>query len=109
MKHNVTAIIFSKKGQVLSIGRNNYIKTHPLQALHARKVGEPEKHFIHAEIDAIIRCRKMHLAHKIHVYRFDKKGNERLAKPCNICMSAIKAFNIKHVFYTENRTCEKKL
>ena len=102
MKHNVTAIITSKKGRVLSIGRNNYLKTHPIQAKYAIAVGEPMRHFLHAEIDAIIRCKHIEQAHKISVYRFDKNGKNRLAKPCSICMSAIEAANIKLVEYTQN-------
>jgi deoxycytidylate deaminase len=107
MKHNVTAIIFSKKGRVLSIGRNNYTKTHPLQAFYASKVNEPSKQFLHAEIDAIIRCNHLDLAHSIHVYRFGKRGEKRIAKPCSVCMSAIEKTNIKHILFTENER-EKK-
>lgn len=54
-KHHVTAIIFDKRGRPLSIGQNSYIKTHPLQLKMAEKVGLPEKKFIHAEIQSIVK------------------------------------------------------
>ena len=38
-KHKITAIIYDKKGRVLSIGQNSYIKTHPYQAKIAKQVG----------------------------------------------------------------------
>lgn len=99
-KQNITAVIYDRKGRVLSIGQNSYIKTHPLQAKHAQKAGLPEKNFLHAEVHAIVRCRDLTRAHKIVVTRWDKKGNTMLAKPCPVCMSAIHAAGIKHIEHT---------
>ena len=98
--HQVTALIYDRKGRVLSIGQNSYLKTHPLQALHATKVGMPEKQFLHAEISAIIRCKDLSKAHKILVTRYNKQGEPVLAKPCPICQSAILAANIKYTEHT---------
>lgn len=89
-KYDFTAIIYDKKGNILSIGKNSYVKTHPLQARTAKKVGEPEKIFLHAEISAIVKCRNIDKAHKIVVFRFDKKGKPAMAKPCKVCADAIK-------------------
>lgn len=94
---NITAIIYDKRGKVLSVGKNSYVKTHPKQAKHAKMVGLPEKEFLHAEVDAIIRCRDISKAHKILVTRINKSGNYANAKPCPICKSAIKEAGIKHV------------
>jgi tRNA(Arg) A34 adenosine deaminase TadA len=99
-KFDVTAIIYDKKGRVLSIGKNSYFKTHPLQNRHACKVGLPDKQFLHAEIHAIARCRFLERAHRIVVMRFDREGNPRNAKPCPVCQSAIEASGIKHVEHT---------
>lgn len=96
-KFALTAIIYDKKGKVLSIGQNSYIKTHPLQAKHAKKMGEPMKVYPHAEINAIIRCKDISKAHKIVVTRFHSNGKPANAKPCKICMSAIAKTNIKYV------------
>ena len=53
-KYSITAIIYDRRGAVLSLGKNSYHKTHPLQAHYAAVAGEPHKMFLHAEIDAII-------------------------------------------------------
>lgn len=99
-RHAITATIFDRKGRVLSIGQNNYLKTHPLQAEHAARVGEPYKIFIHAEISAITRCPDIRKAHRILITRYDHLGRPALAKPCAICASAIRATQIKIIEHT---------
>ncbi len=101
MSHpTVTALIYDKKGRVLSVGKNSYVKTHPLQAKHAEKTGQPYKQFLHAEIHAITRCKEIKRAHKIFVIRYNKQGEPVLAKPCQVCASAIQASGIKYVEHT---------
>lgn len=100
-KYDITAMIYDKKGHVLSVGKNSYVKTHPMQARFARESGQDEhKIFLHAEISAIIKCRHIEKAHKIVVIRFDKNGNPANAKPCPSCQSAITSFGIKHIEHT---------
>lgn len=99
-KHTVTAVIYDKKGNILSIGKNSYVKTHPLQVWYANKAGEPTKIFLHAEIHAIVRCRTTAKPYKIMVFRYGKRGEPRNAKPCRICEQAIKEFGIKIVEHT---------
>lgn len=99
-RQNMTAIIYDKRGRVLSVGKNNYTKTHPLQAKYSKRVGEAEKIYLHAEIAAIIRCRDLSKAHKIFVVRVGKDGNYAMAKPCPGCMTAIKESGIKIVEHT---------
>lgn len=98
--HQVTALIFDKRGKVLSVGQNSYIKTHPLQAKHAKKTGNPEKQYLHAEIHAITKCRDIRRAHRIFVARYNKQGEPVLAAPCPVCASAIKASGIRNVHHT---------
>lgn len=100
MKHQVTAVIYDRRGRVLSVGQNSYIKTHPLQALHAHRSGLPDKQYLHAEVHAITRCKDLSKAHKIMVTRYNKHGQPALAAPCPVCMSAIKASGIKHIQHT---------
>lgn len=100
MKHSITAMIMDKRGRVLSVGTNSYVKTHTLQAKHANKVGLPEKRFLHAEIASIVKCKDLTKAHKIVVMRYTKDGKPANAKPCPICMSAIEASGIKFVEWT---------
>lgn len=99
-KQDVTAIIYDKRGRVLSIGKNSYTKTHPMMVLHATRVGRPQKIFLHAEIHAIIRCKDLTKAYKMVVMRFDKNGNPMNAAPCPVCQSAIEAAGIKYVEHT---------
>lgn len=99
-KQSITAIIYDKKGRVLSIGQNSYEKTHPLMLKYGKQVGMPERIFLHAEIAAITRCPDITKAHRMLITRYTKDGCSGLAKPCPICESAIKSTNIKIVDYT---------
>lgn len=99
---NITATIFDKKGRVISVGKNSYVKTHPKQAHHAKKVGLDHKVFLHAELDAIIRCRDLSRAHKILVTRITRSGKYGNAKPCPVCESAIQEAGIKNVEWTSD-------
>lgn len=99
-KQVMTAIIYDKQGRVISVGQNSYIKTHPLQAKYAKRLGENEKVFLHAEISAITKCRDLTKAHKMVVFRYDANGNPMLAKPCAICETAIDETPIKIVEHT---------
>lgn len=99
-KHNLTAIIYDKRGRILSIGKNNYIKTHPVQKKYAEQAGLPHKEFLHAEISAIIKCKDLNKAYKISIYRFNNDGSPALASPCPVCVSAIKSVGIQHIFHT---------
>lgn len=103
-RYHITAIIYDKRGRVLSIGQNSYIKTHPHMKRVAEKSGYPDKIFIHAEVDAIVKCRDLSRAHRIFVARFDKNKNPMLAKPCECCMTAIREAGIEHIDYTVSTT-----
>ena len=100
MRPNVTAIIRDKKGRVLSVGKNSYFKTHPLQAKFAKAAGEPAKIYLHAEIDAIVRLRNPKDAFSIDVIRLDRSGSPRLARPCRCCALAIRSLGIEKVTHT---------
>lgn len=99
-KFSVTAIIYDKRGQVLSVGSNSYIKTHPLQAKHAKLAGEPCKIYLHAEVHAITRCPDIAKAHRIAIFRYLEDGSPAAARPCPICCSALKAAGIKIIEHT---------
>jgi len=99
-QHNITAIIYDKNNRVLSIGKNSYVKTHPLQAKYAKQMGEDWKIYLHAEIHAIARCKNINKARKILITRFGAGGEPRMAKPCKICQEAISKTSIKNIVYT---------
>jgi deoxycytidylate deaminase len=97
-KQTMTAIIYDKRGRVLSVGQNSYIKTHPMMARHS--CGNEHKVYLHAEVSAITRCRDLSRAHSIFISRYDAKGNPVCAAPCEICQSAISATPIKVIRHT---------
>lgn len=99
-KHSISAIIYDKRGRVISVGSNSYVKTHPMQAKYASAAGDPKKVFLHAEIHAITRCSDINKAFRIAVFRYNEDGSPALARPCPICMSAIRAAGIKHIEHT---------
>ncbi len=101
VKQNITAILYDKRGNILSIGKNSYVKTHPLQAKYAKRTGLDKKIFLHAEIDAIVRCKDLSRAYRIVVFRTMANGALGNAKPCPICEAAIAAISsIKIVEHT---------
>jgi tRNA(Arg) A34 adenosine deaminase TadA len=99
-KHSLTAFIYDKRGKVLSVGKNSYVKTHPLMAKYANLVGEPYRIYLHAEMEAIIKCKYLSKAKSIFIARYDKLGNPANAKPCKICASALKSIGIEDIKHT---------
>lgn len=98
--HNLKAIIYNKRGMILSIGYNSYIKTHPWMKKLASKQGMPYKIYLHAEIDAILKCPDLSKAYRIQIIRLNKNGEPMPAKPCKICQSGIRATPIKVIEHT---------
>lgn len=99
-KQNVTAICYDRKGRVLSVGKNSYIKTHPLQARAAEKVGQPDRVFLHAEIAALVKVKDWNKIHRMIVVRLNRKGQPLNAKPCAVCASVIEEAGINIVEHT---------
>jgi deoxycytidylate deaminase len=100
MHFDCTAIIYDKKGNILSIGKNSYVKTHPIQAHYAHLAQQPHRIFLHAEIDAIIKCRNIDKAHRMLITRIGNSGRYLPSYPCKVCQQAIKAVNIPQLEYT---------
>lgn len=100
MTHHVTAIIQDKKGRTISIGRNSYTKTHPLQARAAKATGSPHRIYLHAEVAAIVRLKDWNRGYRLIVTRFDSLGNPVCAKPCPSCQHVIKLAGITRIEHT---------
>ena len=96
----LTAIIYDKRGRVLSIGKNSYVKTHPLQYKYAKRFKEFSKVYLHAELDAIIKLRNKGTPFLMRVFRYGRDGSPRCAKPCRICETAIREYGIERVEQT---------
>lgn len=99
-RQNITALIYDQKGNLLSIGKNSYTKTHPLQAKLAKHTNQANKIYLHAEIHAITRLKHYHKPYRIEIIRVNNQGEFLPSKPCEICQRAIKLQGIKHVEYT---------
>lgn len=97
----ITATIFDKRGKILAVGKNSYHKTHPMQFKLACKCGNPNRPYLHAEIDAIRRLKKnAQYAYRILIERYYKNGSPALAKPCKSCELAIKQTPIRIITFT---------
>ncbi len=92
------AFVTDCKGNIISMGTNSYCKTHPTQAKYAQKIGKVDAIYLHAEIDALVKCHKKPYA--VFVVRFNKRGQPMMAKPCPICRLAMKEAGVKKVVYT---------
>lgn len=99
-RQNVTALIYDRRGRIISMGKNSYVKTHPLQAKFANEVGLEHKIFLHAEIDALVKLKDWSKAHRMVITRIGKNGDELLAKPCPVCERAIKSAGIAEIEHT---------
>jgi deoxycytidylate deaminase len=95
------------KNEIISIGTNKN-KTHPLQGRYAKHEAAI---YLHSEIDAIANAMRRYdvetvAKSKLFIYRskwtHSKKPvlTQGMAKPCQGCMRAIAAFDIKHVCYS---------
>lgn len=99
-KHQLTAIIYDKRKNIVSIGRNSYIKTHPLMAEASALVGRPSRIYLHAEIAALVKLKDWSKAHKMVVTRYLKDGTPANATPCASCQLMLKKAGIKLVEHT---------
>lgn len=100
LRNKTGCVITDKKGNILSIGVNNITKTHPIQKKFAKRSGNIERQYLHAEIHALIKCNGR--PHTIYVARITTKELTALAKPCAVCSLAIKEAGVKKVVYTDN-------
>ena len=99
--YKLSAALYDKRGRILAVGTNSYSKSHPLQGKFAVEAGKPDAIFLHAEIDALRRCKDWSSIRKIVIERYDINGNPKLAKPCKVCQHAIESIGIPEIEYTE--------
>lgn len=98
VKHLILAKAYDKRNRQISQSYNAYEKSHPLQAHYAGKAGLHQKIYLHAELSCIIKARQP-IDH-ITVERYGASGAMLLARPCPICMMAIKEAGVLFVEYT---------
>lgn len=84
------------KSRIISIGKNSYVKSHPIQAFYAKQAAQPERCFLHAEIDAIIKAgKRIVYCDSIVSFRMSNSGALVCAAPCLTCKAAIDNFKLK--------------
>ena len=101
IKQHIVAIAYDKRGRELATGVNSYVKTHPVQLRYAKRSRNPERPYLHAELDALIKGSKRGKVHRLHVVRLCSGGVVRLAKPCDMCQQIIKDYGVKHVSWSK--------
>ena len=99
-QQNVTAFVYDKRGRLLSVGRNSYVKTHPIQYKAAAAVNKPDSIYLHAEVAALVKLKDWSKAFRIDVIRYLKDGTTGTAKPCPICSRVIGQTGIKLINHT---------
>ena len=101
-QQRICAVVCDKRGRVLSVGVNSYVKTNPTMKHYAIKAGNPEAQYVHAEVAALVSLSytDKNKVYKISVARVIKNGVTGLAMPCSICQLALKEYGIKEVIYT---------
>jgi tRNA(Arg) A34 adenosine deaminase TadA len=98
------AAVIARRKKVISVGLNSF-KTDPLQS---RFSPHPLAICKHAEIDAIKNALKAKKRHElrgstIFVARVARNGAPALAKPCDGCRKALKAYGISQAFWTTDK------
>lgn len=101
-RQNIVAICFDRSGRMLSVGRNNYTKTHPVQKRYADRANIPQKIYLHAEIDALTKLPYGAIPKRMVIVRRNSNGLLLPSKPCPICELAIKDYGITNVEYTQS-------
>jgi tRNA(Arg) A34 adenosine deaminase TadA len=88
--------VVTRRGQVLTCGRNHAIRTHPM-ASPRNGVGG-----IHAEVDAIIGTdRDTFYGATMWIYRERKDRTIGLARPCQACYTVLSGVGIRNAIFTD--------
>lgn len=98
-QYHLGAIILDRRGNILSTGFNSSQKTHPKQLLY-NKYKNNARIYLHAEIDALVKCKAK--PYVMIIARINRKGELRIAKPCDGCIEAIRHSDLKKIYFTNN-------
>jgi len=92
MKHGAVIV---KGGRVIGVGINKN-RNHPtiVSSEHIK-----DHCSVHAEIDALRKVKNVKGA-TIYVARINKRGEDRMSRPCNNCHNQIEKSGIRKVVYT---------
>ena len=104
-KHTKTVSFLVYRGKVVNFGINSD-KTSPMQNKYRLRTElKYIENFIdkeHSEVNCLRKVDENINFDKCELVIISKKrdGNFRLARPCDVCMSAIKDFGISKIYYT---------
>jgi len=104
-KHTKTVSFLIYRGKVVNFGINSD-KTSPMQNKYRLKTDlKYIENFIdkeHSEVNCLRKTDESICFDKCELVIISKKrdGDFRLARPCDVCMSAIKDFGISKIYYT---------
>lgn len=104
-KNTKTVSFLIYKGKVVSFGINSD-KTSPLQNKYRLTTDlKYIENFVdkeHSEVNCLGKVHPRFRFDKCEIVIISKKkdGDFRLARPCDVCMAAIKDFGIKKIYYT---------
>ena len=105
--HKMGCAVYDRKGNLLATGINKPTKSHPIQAKYAQLAKEPKKIYLHAELDALIKCKG--IPYSIYVARITRSDKLGISMPCAICQRAIQEAGIKYIFYiNDNQTISQE-
>lgn len=95
---NIVALAYDKHGHLISVGRNSYKKTHPIQYKYATSANRGQI-FLHAEIDALIKAH-FHV-HKMVINRIGRTGRLLASQPCSMCLAALMDAGVEELEFIE--------
>lgn len=98
----VLTTAYDRKGNILAVATNDYSRSHPWQKELSIQCGlSDERIYLHAEVACLLKVRSARKqAHTLKVERYGRKGEMRLAFPCESCQAAIKLAGVKKVIFT---------
>lgn len=103
-KYRLGAVLVIK-GKIIARGFNA-AKSHPLQKrynIERTDIYDSAPHYIHAEMDVVkkIKGTGIDLKHaELFIYHVSPTGEQKMARPCAACMSAIKECGIGIIHYS---------
>lgn len=106
-----TTFVF-KKSRIVSIGVNNYFKSHPkiLEYPYLNKNGERYNTGIHSELSAILKLKMNDFSNlELLNLRLDKHDNLCYSKPCFGCSALLNQLNFKNIFFSNEKERIEKL
>lgn len=101
-KVSILTTAYDKKGNIIATSTNDYNRSHPYQKMLSVQCGlSEERIYLHSEVACLLKVKGMRKqVHTLKVERYGRRGEMRLAFPCESCQTAIKIAGVKRVVFT---------